>query len=127
MLEQRNCVACGNSLKGRIDKKFCDDYCRNNFHYQHKTRNNYNPLIKAINSALQKNRKILETIFEENKSSPYVSRERLQFLGFQFVFHTHTRMSEEGKVQHFCYDYGYLKEENDCVLILRSNEKWIFG
>ena len=26
------CHYCGAELKGRSDKKFCDDYCRNNYY-----------------------------------------------------------------------------------------------
>jgi len=29
--ENKTCLACGKILKGRVDKKFCDDYCRNNY------------------------------------------------------------------------------------------------
>ena len=30
-MEHRLCLECGDHLKGRIDKKFCSDYCRNSF------------------------------------------------------------------------------------------------
>ena len=28
-LQQAYCLYCGKPVKGRIDKKFCDDWCRN--------------------------------------------------------------------------------------------------
>ena len=28
-MEHRECLECGEPLKGRVDKKFCSDYCRN--------------------------------------------------------------------------------------------------
>jgi len=34
----RKCLHCDHVLKGRTDKKFCDDYCRNTYN---------NPTIKA--------------------------------------------------------------------------------
>ena len=29
--KNKKCLSCGKLLKGRVDKKFCDDYCRNNY------------------------------------------------------------------------------------------------
>ncbi|MFA6947300.1 MAG: DUF2116 family Zn-ribbon domain-containing protein, partial [Pedobacter sp.] len=28
---ERECLDCGAALRGRTDKKFCDDQCRSNF------------------------------------------------------------------------------------------------
>ena len=30
-MENKECLECGVLVKGRIDKKFCSDYCRNSF------------------------------------------------------------------------------------------------
>jgi hypothetical protein len=45
--EAKKCLACGKQLKGRIDKKFCDDYCRNG-NYLHKGRKVCMGLIMRI-------------------------------------------------------------------------------
>ena len=38
----KTCVACGKAVKGRSDKKFCDDYCRNVYNNDLKSdSNNY--------------------------------------------------------------------------------------
>jgi hypothetical protein len=29
--EIKKCLACNKTLRGRADKKFCDDYCRSNY------------------------------------------------------------------------------------------------
>ena len=28
---KKNCLECGEAFNGRIDKKFCSDYCRNTY------------------------------------------------------------------------------------------------
>lgn len=58
--ETKTCLNCGKPVLGRIDKKFCDDQCRNTFNNQQfATSNN---LIRNINHALKKNRNILESM-----------------------------------------------------------------
>ncbi len=40
MLAQQNtatCQQCGKPVKGRIDKRFCDDFCRNAYNNNLKT------------------------------------------------------------------------------------------
>lgn len=32
--ETATCLNCDKTLKGRTDKKFCDDYCRNSYNNQ---------------------------------------------------------------------------------------------
>ncbi|MEP7253841.1 MAG: hypothetical protein ABI683_15720, partial [Ginsengibacter sp.] len=54
------CLTCGKQVKGRTDKKFCDDYCRNNYNNQLKS--NSTNLIRNVNNALGKNRRILESL-----------------------------------------------------------------
>ena len=31
-IEPKPCLSCSKPVKGRTDKKFCDDYCRNSYH-----------------------------------------------------------------------------------------------
>ena len=31
MKEEKRCLECGDVIKGRADKKFCDDQCRSNY------------------------------------------------------------------------------------------------
>ena len=69
-LETKTCLACVKPLKGRIDKKFCDDYCRNNYNNLQKAKGNYSSFVRNINNTLLKNRKILESIFVE-RNCPY--------------------------------------------------------
>lgn len=118
-LPQRNCKACGMVLKGRIDKKFCDDYCRNNFNNLQKAKGSYSSCIRNINNALLKNRKILETILPSAEETAKATREKLLSLGFQFKYLTHTYTTRSGKTYSYCYDYGYLPLENDWFLVVK--------
>lgn len=54
------CLECGDSFKGRTDKKFCSDLCRNGFNNRVKaSTSNY---YRVVNSTLRKNYKILEEL-----------------------------------------------------------------
>jgi hypothetical protein len=118
MNKDRNCATCGSQLKGRSDKKFCDDYCRSNFNNQLKAGFIQDPLIKTINKALQKNRKILESLMGESQDTIQVSKEKMLFLGFHFGFITHLQ-NRNGETTYCCYDYGYIKVNGGEYLLSR--------
>jgi hypothetical protein len=117
-MDTKLCLQCGSEIRGRIDKKFCDDQCRTVFNNHLKTET---PLIKNINHALRKNRKILEELVpEEGKST--VSRRRLEEKGFSFSFHTHTHTTKHGATYLFCYEYGILPLENEYYMLVKRDE-----
>jgi len=122
VLEAKKCLACGKPLKGRVDKKFCDDYCRNNYNNQQKARGSHSNLVRNINNALLKNRKILETLLPEGEETARANRDKLQRLGFQFNYFTHIYTTKTGKTYYYCYDHGYLPLENDWFLLVRKKE-----
>ncbi|MBB1283336.1 hypothetical protein HRH25_03045 [Flavisolibacter sp. BT320] len=117
---KRECLACGKSLHGRADKKFCNDYCRNAYNNSQKATTT-TPLVRNINNALLKNRRILETALgtEEMQKLP---KEKLLQQGFQFRFMTHTYTNKKGNTYFFCYEYGYLPLENDWYLVVKRKE-----
>ena len=57
------CEYCGKDIKGRSDKRFCDDNCRNTFNHKKKIPDNevYAPVVNI----LKKNRAILLKAFDE--------------------------------------------------------------
>src|ERR1051325_2218076 len=114
---ENKCLSCGKPLKGRSDKKYCDDYCRSNYNNQLKssTRN----LVRNINNALGKNRHILENLLPEGEEMTKTTREKLLNKGFQFKYFTHTYANKKGTVYYFCYEYGYLPLDNDWYLIVK--------
>jgi hypothetical protein len=116
----KNCLTCGKPLKGRTDKKFCDDYCRNGYNNQLKaTDNNY---VRNINNALRKNRRILETLLSEKEEMVKTTKDKLLQKEFQFKYITHTYINKKGNTYFFCYEYGYLPLENDWFLIVRRRD-----
>lgn len=121
--EAKTCLACGKLLKGRSDKKFCDDYCRNNYNNQQKAKGNYSSYVRNINNTLLKNRKILESILPVTEETAKANKEKLQRLGFSFKYITHTYITKTGKTYFYCYDYGYLPLDNDWYLIVKRKEE----
>ena len=120
-----NCLSCNKPLKGRTDKKFCDDYCRNAFNNHLKAADNN--LLRNINNALRKNRRILSELLVDaqraaSRQAIKASREKLLELGFQFKYLTHTYTNPKGNVYHYCYEYGYLALANNWYLIVKWKE-----
>lgn len=114
-----SCMNCSKPLKsGRIDKKFCDEGCRNQYHNELKIAEHAE--IKKINGILKTNRKILKSILKEERSE-IVAYETLLKKGFEFDYHTHYITSQYQKnVYTFCYNYGYRKLENDKYKIVKG-------
>jgi len=116
-----NCLTCDKALKGRTDKKFCNDYCRNYFNNQLKAAKNN--LVRNINNALGKNRRILESFFTPKEDIAKTHKDKLIHKGFQFKYITHTYTNKKGNVYFFCYDLGYMPLENDWYLLVKRREE----
>jgi predicted nucleic acid-binding Zn ribbon protein len=113
---ERKCLDCGEAIHGRADKKFCSDQCRNNFNNrQNRDSNNF---VRNIHALLRKNRRILAELDSEGKNR--VHRDALIALGYNFGFFTHIVETSDGQTFHFCFEYGYLKTEDDFIEI-RTN------
>ena len=120
--DTKTCLACNKLLKGRIDKKFCDDYCRNNYNNHQKSKGSNSSMVRTINNALLKNRKILESILPGDEETAKANKEKLLRLGFQFKYLTHNYTTKSGKTYFYCYDFGYLPLDNDWFLIVKRKE-----
>lgn len=119
--EHDNCPVCGSPIVGRIDKKFCDDYCRSSYHY--KNNGNSNKIIRRMNNRLRKNRKILKHLEDLGKS--ICSSRQLVFMGFDFSIHTSMYINEVGETCFYCYDRGYVSKGDDFyVIIKRELDDW---
>jgi hypothetical protein len=118
--ETKNCLECGKSLKGRVDKKFCDDYCRNS--YNNKLKLADSGVVRLINNVLAKNRRILQSLLPEDKETNKTTRDNLLLKGFSFKYLTHIYTTKTGKAYYYCYEYGYLPIDNDWYLIVRKKE-----
>lgn len=119
--EEKICLLCKKVLKGRSDKKFCDDYCR--AAYNNELKSASNNFIRNVNNALGKNRRILESILPEGESTAKTNKDKLIEKGFQFKYHTHQYITKNGNAYYYCYEYGYLPLENNWFLIVKRNEE----
>lgn len=118
--EQKLCLSCRKPVKGRTDKKFCDDYCRNNHNNQLKS--GTTNLVRNINNALGKNRRILEQFLGAEEMTK-TTKDKLLQRGFQYKYITHLYSNKKGNTYFFCYDLGYLPLENDWYLIVKRKEE----
>jgi predicted nucleic acid-binding Zn ribbon protein len=114
----KSCLTCGKALKGRPDKKFCNDGCRNS--YNNRLKSERNNLVRNVNNALAKNRRILETLLPVQEETARANKEKLLKSGFQFKYNTHTYTTKTGKTYFYCYEYGYLPLDNDWFLIVKA-------
>ncbi len=119
-MDTKTCLACSKPLKGRLDKKFCDDSCRNNYNnLQNSDATNF---MRNINNALRKNRRVLEQHLPPDEKMVKVHKEKLLAQGFQFKYHTHQYENKNKQIYYFCYEFGFLPLENDWYLIVKRND-----
>ena len=115
-MEKKNCLECEDPLKGRTDKKFCSDYCRNSFN--NKVNKEIKNLVRNINNRLKKNYKILSELNVSGKTK--VSRTKLYDKGFDFQLFTSIYQTKTGNNYFYIYDEGYLLLENDTYLLIKK-------
>ena len=111
-METKQCLECGEKIIGRIDKKFCTDYCRNS--YNNKVNKESKNLIRNTNNRLRKNYNILSKLNVSGKTK--VTRRKLFDKGFDFNFFTSIYTTKTGNVYYYVYDEGYLPLENETTI-----------
>lgn len=114
-MKNKTCLECGEVIKGRIDKKFCSDYCRNAFN--NKVNKDSKNLIRNINNRLRKNYKIITELNTTGKTK--VSRSKMFDKGFDFNFFTSLYKTKTGNTYFYIYDQGYLPLENELILLIK--------
>lgn len=119
-MEINKCLECGKELRGRSDKKFCNDYCRNIYNNQLKS--NQNSYMRNMNNVLSKNRRILEKNLPDTEETKKITKDHLVNQGFIFKYFTHQYITQKGSIYYFVYEYGYLNLDNDWVLIVKRFE-----
>ncbi|MBD1421400.1 hypothetical protein [Sphingobacterium chuzhouense] len=116
-MEKRMCLACGEPVVGRSDKRFCHDACRNA--YNNKRNSLPNSFVRKINDILKRNRQVLGKVLGKEKMQK-VTRERLLSKGFDFDFFTNQFSNAKGQIYFFVYEYGYLPLDEEVFLIVRQ-------
>jgi hypothetical protein len=101
-ITEKKCLDCGQSLNGRLDKKFCGDACRTSYHnrrWHHRSNT-----IRKINLVLFRNHCILAELME--KGQTMVCVHELQLMGFSPGHYTGMEANPRNTL-YFCYDIMY--------------------
>ncbi|WP_026837239.1 hypothetical protein [Gillisia sp. JM1] len=114
---QKACPECGEKIVGRIDKKFCSDYCRNA--YNNKINKDSTNLVRNVNNLLRKNYRILQELNPTDKTK--TTKSKLLAKGFNFEYFTSIYTTKTGTVYYFVYDLGYLPLESDYYALVKRN------
>ncbi len=117
-MEPKVCLECGTELIGRVDKKFCNDLCRNVYH--NKQNKDANEFVRKVNTILRKNRRVLEKLNPGEKSK--TTKEELLLNGFNFYYYTNIYTTKQGKTYYFVYDHGYLELEDEEYALVRKKD-----
>lgn len=114
---ERECLDCGSLLRGRSDKKFCDDQCRSN--YNNRLKAGDFSILRPVNAILRKNHSILTKLCSGKKIR--LNKDELLKQGFDLTYHTHLHNTENGNTYYFCYDYGYMRMKDEMFLVIKKS------
>lgn len=115
-MSDRFCLDCGEKLRGRSDKKFCSDHCRNNFN--NKINKDVNSFVRNVHTLLRKNRKILSDLYSTGKKQ--IHMDALIVSGFSFSFITQVIESGDGSVSMYCFEFGYREMGNGYIELIEN-------
>jgi hypothetical protein len=101
----KTCLFCNKPIRGRTDKKFCDQ----------------NNLVRNINNALRKNRRLLAEALGENEMRK-VRKTALLEKGYNSLYHTHIYQTQKHQTYFFCYEYGFLPLEEELWLLVKRKQ-----
>lgn len=111
------CQNCSKPLKGRADKKFCDENCRNQ--YNNTLNSDTNAEMRQIQNILRKNRRILQDVLGENDKLK-TSLKKLTDKGFLPDYLTHLYNTKSGSQYRYSFEYGIMLLEEGMVLIVKK-------
>ncbi len=115
------CKQCGkviNPLKGRSDRLYCDEKCKNKYHNALNKEDDKE--FKRVTRILRINRKILKKMFTRNDRDE-LRKERLLKAGFEFGYYTHTKISKiKSNLFTFCFEYGYRPVGENKIKVVRA-------
>lgn len=113
---ERQCTRCGKPLKGRSDKKFCNDDCRSDYHNE--LRRARDKQLRAVNRILSSNWKILSAALREGLRE--VPAEDLAARNFNFKIYTTSRCRFPVGRTYWCYNCAYRISRRGIVHIRES-------
>lgn len=112
------CQNCGRLIRGRSDKKFCDDYCRNSHNNQRRSVDSGE--VRSILSILKTNQKILATVLRDGEEYVKISFLKLCDMGYNFRYHTHSSLGAHNCSFQFCFERGIYRMDQDWVIVVRD-------
>jgi len=112
------CLYCDEEIKGRSDKKFCDNNCKSAWHKAQA--NPKEAEIKRINKILRRNRSVLKFYSPQGKTT--VRKKFLVDQGYNFKYFTQVYKTKNDNVYYLCYDYGFMLLEDEKVLIIQKQD-----
>lgn len=116
-MKKQKCKECGDALNGRIDKKYCSDYCRNT--YNNRVNKDAKNLIRNTNNRLRKNYNVLTELNTTGKTK--TTRSKLISRNFDFNYFTQIYTTKTGNIYYYIYDQGYLELDNEIYLLIKRD------
>lgn len=101
--KERYCRECGSRYQGRIDKVFCCDQCRTNFH--NARRREELRASHSVDTILMRNRRILDARYSLGRKC--IPKKELQASRFDFRYYTSRLAAPLRRVRYACYEYTY--------------------
>lgn len=114
---EKLCQNCSKTLKGRADKKFCDENCRNQ--YNNTLNSTINAEMRQIQNILRKNRRILQDALGDQDKLK-TSLKKLTEKGFLADYLTHLYTTKTGSQYRYSFEYGIMLLDEGMVLIVKK-------
>lgn len=105
MQHPRHCLNCSTLIRGRCDKKFCNEYCRSI--YNNKKNQYATNLMQRICAKLRRNHKIINAVLANHAPDEPMDRQYLIDRGFDFQYVTEMVESSGGDIIYCCFDMAY--------------------
>jgi predicted nucleic acid-binding Zn ribbon protein len=106
----KECLFCNQPFSKKSKKEFCSKDCREYYFQIHKEDS-----LKKINQILKRNWEILKEVLGKNTVIE-IDILALQLKDFNFCFHTHHKITANGKGVFYCYDYSFSVNGSMCVV-----------
>jgi len=117
---KNKCPICKELIKGRSDKRFCCNQCKNEYHIRLRqvTR------IATIDTdrILHRNRSILLEIMGKVSQKKKIARDVLDQKQFNFDYITGYYINKQGKTYHYVYDFAWMLFSDREILIIRRKQ-----
>ena len=115
--QKKYCRLCKKIVRGRSDKKFCSNACKNEYHFR--LRKSTQGVVTETDKILHRNRPILLECIGKNKKQIRISRTILDKKKFNHSYITGYYINSKEKVYHLIYDFAWMEFSDGSILIIR--------